>query len=203
MLENLYPVIIKNGKIELGTVHNNELLYMDTPEIMTLVENLLSYALIRDEYREICKRKREFDKEEKWLSKPGESCHSLLFDIEFIYLYNLITKLNIVIVQEDEMRMDMLAREILNQSIAEAIDATRNKICAEDEVYQQDEKDLDELTKRFMELDLPEHDRMIINDYIACLQTVDCRYADISYMAGIEDAITFLKKMDLIKNTIE
>lgn len=54
-----------------------------------------------------------------------------------------------------------------------------------------------------MELDLPEHDRMIINDYIACLQTVDCRYVDISYMAGIEDAITFLKKMDLIKNTIE
>ena len=62
LLENLYPVIIKNGKIELGTVHNKELLYMDTPEIMTLVENLLSYALIRDEYREICKRKREFDK---------------------------------------------------------------------------------------------------------------------------------------------
>lgn len=62
LLENLYPVIIKNGKIELGTVHNNELLYMDTSEIMTLVENLLSYALIRDEYREICKRKREFDK---------------------------------------------------------------------------------------------------------------------------------------------
>lgn len=137
------------------------------------------------------------------MSKSGESCHSLLFDIEFISLYNLVTKLVIVIVQEDEMRMDMLTREILNQSIAEAIDATRNKICAEDEVYQQDEKDLDELTKRFMELDLPEHDRMIINDYIACLQTVDCRYADISYMAGIDDAITFLKKMDLIKNTIE
>lgn len=54
-----------------------------------------------------------------------------------------------------------------------------------------------------MNLDLQENDRMIINDYIACLQTVDCRYADISYMAGIEDAITFLKKMDLIKNTIE
>ena len=36
------------------------------------------------------------------------------------------------------MRMDLLTREILNQSIAEAIDATRNKICAEDEIYQQD-----------------------------------------------------------------
>ena len=91
--------------------------------------------------------------------------------------------------------MDLLTREVLNQTIAEAIDATRNKICAEDEIFQQDEKDLDELTKRVMDLDLPEHDRMIINDYIACLQTVDCRYADISYMAGIEDAITSLKKI--------
>ena len=44
---------------------------------------------------------------------------------------------------------------------------------------------MDELTKRFMDLDLPEYDRMIIDDYIACLQTVDCRYADISYMAGV------------------
>lgn len=46
----------------IGVGSLSELLYMDTPEIMTLVENLLSYALIRDEYREICKRKREFDK---------------------------------------------------------------------------------------------------------------------------------------------
>ena len=99
--------------------------------------------------------------------------------------------------------MDLLTREILNQTIAEAIDATRDKICAEDGIFQQDEKDLDEFTKKFMNLDLQENDRMIINDYIACLQTVDCRYADISYMAGIEDAITLLKKMDLIKNTIE
>ena len=75
------------------------------------------------------------------------------------------------------MRMDLLTREILNQSIAEAIDATRNKICAEDEIFQQDEKDLDELTKRVMDLDLPEHYRMIINDYIACLQTVDLNYS--------------------------
>lgn len=50
------------------------------------------------------------------------------------------------------MRMDLLTREVLNQTIAEAIDATREKICAEDEIYQQDEKDLDELTVRFMDL---------------------------------------------------
>ncbi|MGN8946303.1 hypothetical protein ACTNEF_14630 [Bariatricus sp. HCP28S3_E4] len=90
--------------------------------------------------------------------------------------------------------MDLLTREVLNQTIAEAIDETRNKICAEDEIYQHAEKDLDELAVRFMELDLQEHDRMIINDYIACLQTVDCRYADISYMAGIGRCHYFVKE---------
>ena len=31
--------------------------------------------------------------------------------------------------------MDLLTREILNQTIAEAIDATRDKICAEDGIF--------------------------------------------------------------------
>lgn len=57
LLEKEYPPIIKRGKIDLGTVHNTGLLYLDTPEITTLVENLLSYALIRDNYREILKSK--------------------------------------------------------------------------------------------------------------------------------------------------
>ena len=48
--------------------------------------------------------------------------------------------------------MDLLTREVLNQTIAEAIDATRNKICAEDEIFQQDEKDLDEFIQESGEL---------------------------------------------------
>ena len=75
------------------------------------------------------------------------------------------------------MRMDLLTREILNQSIAEAIDATRNKICAEDEIFQQDEKDLDELRRRVMDVDRPEEDRIIISDYISWLQTVRLNYS--------------------------
>ena len=48
--------------------------------------------------------------------------------------------------------MDLLTREVLNQTIAEAIDATREKICAEDEIFQQDEKDLDEFIQESGEL---------------------------------------------------
>lgn len=38
----------------------------------------------------------------------------------------------------------------------------------------------------------------MIDDYVACIQTTDARYADISYMAGLEDAIRLLKFLDLI-----
>ena len=99
-------------------------------------------------------------------------------------------------------KVELLTREILNQTIGEAIDNTRNKLCAADEIYQQDEKDLEELSRRYLELNIPKQDRRLINDYIACLQTVDGRYADISYIAGMEDAIFVLKQLDLIKSTI-
>ena len=50
-----YDKILKNGKIYLGKVTNNRLLYLDDPEVAEFVENLISYALIRDKYREYLK----------------------------------------------------------------------------------------------------------------------------------------------------
>ena len=52
-----YPVILKNGEIDLGTLRNVKLLYMDDQDVVAFVENLLSYALLRDEYREMVKRR--------------------------------------------------------------------------------------------------------------------------------------------------
>ena len=51
-LSRQYPTIMVENTIDLGTVNNNKLLYMDDPQIVRFVENLLSYALLRDEYRE-------------------------------------------------------------------------------------------------------------------------------------------------------
>ena len=56
-LAKTYPVILNDGEIDLGTLRNERLLYMDDPEVVKFVENLLSYALLRDEYREIVKRR--------------------------------------------------------------------------------------------------------------------------------------------------
>lgn len=51
--------------------------------------------------------------------------------------------------------MEILTNEILNQTIGEMSDRTRNKIASQDKIYQQDEKDLEELAQRYIELDLP------------------------------------------------
>ena len=56
-LAKTYPVILNDGEIDLGTLRNERLLYMDDPEVVKFVENLLSYALLRDEYREKVKRR--------------------------------------------------------------------------------------------------------------------------------------------------
>lgn len=49
---------IEKLKIELGELQNISLWRMNQPEIIRLMENLIAYALIRDEYREQLKARR-------------------------------------------------------------------------------------------------------------------------------------------------
>ncbi len=54
LVSEKYPPIIDGKKFYLGTLTHNRLWYLDDPEVMQVIENLISYALIRDDYREIC-----------------------------------------------------------------------------------------------------------------------------------------------------
>lgn len=98
--------------------------------------------------------------------------------------------------------MEWLIKKLMNQSMGSFMDESRFRISQRDEVYQKDEQDLGEIEKKFIALNLSEDHRRVIEDYIACLQTADSRYADLSYMAGIEDAVSLLKTLNLIKNNV-
>lgn len=50
-----YPEIISGNKFVLGTLINNKLWKLDDPDVISLIENLITYSLIRDEYRELVK----------------------------------------------------------------------------------------------------------------------------------------------------
>ena len=48
-----YPDIFDGEKFNLGTLTNDRLWHLDDPEVIKLMENLISYSLIRDEYRNV------------------------------------------------------------------------------------------------------------------------------------------------------
>ena len=49
------PKLIYDNRFYLGTLKHNRLWRLDDEEVITLIENLISYALIRDEYRSYVK----------------------------------------------------------------------------------------------------------------------------------------------------
>lgn len=44
-----------NGKYYLGSITADHLLRLDEPDVINLVVNLISYSIIRDEFREVVK----------------------------------------------------------------------------------------------------------------------------------------------------
>ena len=57
-IERYYPYILRNNKIYLGELENNRLWNLSASAVVELIENLISYALIRDKYREYCNLKK-------------------------------------------------------------------------------------------------------------------------------------------------
>ena len=57
-VETRYPSIIEGNRFNLGALMHNRNWTLDDPAVINLIENLITYALIRDEYRAYVKQKR-------------------------------------------------------------------------------------------------------------------------------------------------
>ncbi len=90
--------------------------------------------------------------------------------------------------------MKKTAKRMIEKGMAHHMEQSVRKLAEEDQIYQYDKKAEQELEQRYERLVLPREYRMFFNDYLACIRSADCRYAEISYMAGILDA---LEMMDL------
>lgn len=55
LVEKRYPKIISGNRYYLGEVTADHLLRLDEPDVIDLVVNLISYSIVRDEYRRIVK----------------------------------------------------------------------------------------------------------------------------------------------------
>ena len=89
---------------------------------------------------------------------------------------------------------------VITNYIEKMMGERRQKIFESDEYIQQDNGDLDYLEERYSSLKIPYVIRRVVDDYIACLESRDERYADMSYVAGMGDAISLLIKMGMLNN---
>lgn len=89
--------------------------------------------------------------------------------------------------------MERYIRAYTLSRLACTLESHCNDILQNDAIYTQDLLDLDELEDRYLNLDLSQQQRRIINDYIACLESAKERKAELAYMAGTRDAAASLK----------
>lgn len=99
--------------------------------------------------------------------------------------------------------MDNLLDKLLEMGLGQGVSKSRDEMIKADDTYNKDYKDLEQLEERYEKLDVPVETRRVINDYIACKDTVSERAEDISYIAGIKDAVLFMNHMGLIKSKEE
>lgn len=95
--------------------------------------------------------------------------------------------------------MDELLEILYRYGVGDLIDSSRAKLLYEDEIYLKDMKDLDELEIKYEKLPLPQDYRILINDYIACMRSIQARSIDYSYMAGLKDTIMIFHTLNLLK----
>lgn len=58
MIQEEHPSMLKNGKIYLGTLPTEKLMYLDSKEVSDTLYNLIVYSLIRNEYKQSLKKEK-------------------------------------------------------------------------------------------------------------------------------------------------
>ena len=101
------------------------------------------------------------------------------------------------IFEQTKRSNEMLSKELLEKTVAEAIDITRNQYAKTDSVYKMELENLEKLLREYEDLPLEKEVRSRIDAYIQSLEKLDGRYADLSYIAGIRDACFWAAKIGL------
>lgn len=99
--------------------------------------------------------------------------------------------------------MDKFINKLLETYLGSAIDRSRDELTLADETCKQNERNLRILEERYMSLNLDKDDRMLIDEYITCMQKADHRVADLSYIAGVRDTVKILHSLDLLQGMEE
>lgn len=89
--------------------------------------------------------------------------------------------------------------EVVNTALGMFMDKTRDKIIVGDKGYEEESLKEEKRRQKYLELDLTEKERKTIDKYVAQIEYRCARAADLSYMAGIKNAIELMNGLGLLK----
>ena len=119
-------------------------------------------------------------------------------------LINAISNSKIDIFDYEEngakLHLEKKTEVVIVNYIEKMLGERREKIIESDEYIRQDIEDLKELEERYASMKIPYMFRRVIDDYIACMESKSERYADLSYIKGMGDAISLLKNIGALNS---
>lgn len=110
--------------------------------------------------------------------------------------YDAVSKLS----YKKGQKMDKFVKKLVKNHLGTFMDKSIDTLALADVDYKNDLADSEELEKRYESLNLEDKDRIIINDYIACLMTREHKMRDIAYLAGVADSIKLFNELGAIKD---
>ena len=110
--------------------------------------------------------------------------------------YGAVSKLS----YKKGQNMDKFVKKLVKNHLGAFMNKSIDALALADETYLQDSKAADELEERYNALNIPEKDRIVINDYIACLSTKEHKMRDLAYLAGVADSIKLFNGLGAIKD---
>lgn len=89
---------------------------------------------------------------------------------------------------------------LIRMKMAGFLDESLQSSVLEDEEYLKDIVDETELERRYMDLDIPKAQKLVVNDYIACVRTAGIRHSELLYVEGVKDAVKMFVELGLLEH---
>lgn len=94
---------------------------------------------------------------------------------------------------------EKMSDKIIDLGLSEFMTKTREEFAKRDNLYGEQERMTTEAEKKYEALELQAETKEIIEEYIEKMRNLEQQYADISYMAGMKDAVLILSSLGLLK----
>ena len=99
--------------------------------------------------------------------------------------------------------MDSFVDLLIERGMGTLMDQSRDELAASDAACREFERKEEEAERRFRSIGLKDGEAAAAEEYLECMRINGHRYADISYMAGIRDAVLLLASLGALRDAAD